>query len=187
MDDRDVLAQARGPGGQPALVQGENPPTRQVVEGGEGEDIREGEVCSGTEPSRVEGAGGDQPEAQPLAPFVIRRSEQEGTRQGGDGAQADQGVLLRLVGNTRGSHFMNCVEYVADKASKELLPPEANIARRIAEHGQKRGIIVRPIAQLNILSPPLILDRAQIDFLVDALRESAEAATADLVAEGYLD
>ena len=94
---------------------------------------------------------------------------------------------LRLVGDTRGSHFMNCVEYVADKETKRLLPDEANIARRIADHGQKRGIIVRPIAQLNILSPPLTLDRAQIDFLVDALRDSAEAATADLVAEGYLD
>ncbi|MDE0886076.1 MAG: aminotransferase [Myxococcota bacterium] len=94
---------------------------------------------------------------------------------------------LRLVGDTRGSHFMTCVEYVADKESKALLPEEANIARRIADHGQKRGIIVRPIGQLNILSPPLIVDRAQIDFLVDALRESAEAATADLVAEGYLD
>jgi adenosylmethionine-8-amino-7-oxononanoate aminotransferase len=82
---------------------------------------------------------------------------------------------------------MTCVEYVADKESKALLPEEANIARRIADHGQKRGIIVRPIGQLNILSPPLIVDRAQIDFLVDALRESAEAATADLVAEGYLD
>ena len=94
---------------------------------------------------------------------------------------------LRLVGDTRGSHFMNCVEYVADKETKQLLPAEADIARRIADHGQKRGIIVRPIAQLNILSPPLTLDRAQIDFLVDALRDSAEAATADLEAEGYLD
>ena len=94
---------------------------------------------------------------------------------------------LRLVGDTRGSHFMNCVEYVANKETKQLLPAEADIARRIADHGQKRGIIVRPIAQLNILSPPLTLDRAQIDFLVDALGESAEAATADLEAEGYLD
>ena len=67
------------------------------------------------------------------------------------------------------------------------MPVEADIARRIADHGQKWGIIVRPIEQLNILSPPLILDREQIDFLVDALRESAEAATADLEAEGYLD
>ena len=81
---------------------------------------------------------------------------------------------------------MACVEYVANKETKELLPDEANIARRIAEHGQKRGIIVRPVGHLNILSPPLTLDRSQIDFLVDALGESAEAATADLEAEGYL-
>ena len=94
---------------------------------------------------------------------------------------------LRLVGDTRGSHFMACVEYVANKETKALLPDEANIARRIAAHGQKRGIIVRPVAHLNILSPPLTLDRSQIDFLVDALGESAEAATADLAAEGYLD
>ena len=94
---------------------------------------------------------------------------------------------LRIVGDVRGSHFMHCVENVADKKTKELLPAEASIAKRISEHAQERGLIVRPVAHLNIISPPLTLTREQIDFLVDALRDSIEAATVDLVREGYLD
>jgi hypothetical protein len=91
----NVLALARSPGGQPALVQGENPPTRKVVEGREGEDISEGELCLGAEPRGVEGAGGDQPEAQPFAPFATLSAKKEGARQGGDRAQANQGVFDR--------------------------------------------------------------------------------------------
>lgn len=94
---------------------------------------------------------------------------------------------LRIVGDTRGSHFMNCVEYVANQQTKELFPPEVDIAKRIAQHAQAHGALVRPIAQLNILSPPLTITREHIDFLVDALRKSALAATEDLVREGYLE
>ncbi len=82
---------------------------------------------------------------------------------------------------------MNCIENVADKETKKLIAPEAMIAKRIAKHGQQRGVIVRPVAHLNVISPPLTLTREQIDFLVDAMRESIEAATKDLAEEGYLD
>jgi putrescine aminotransferase len=44
--------------------------------------------------------------------------------------------------------------------------------------------MVRPLAHLNILSPPLILSREQIDTVVDTLRESITATMDDLVREG---
>ena len=91
---------------------------------------------------------------------------------------------LPTVGDVRGKCFMMCVENVADKTTKELLPPEVAIGNRIAAACQKRGVIVRPIAHLNVLSPPLILTRDQIDTMVEVLRESIAEVTDGLVREG---
>jgi adenosylmethionine-8-amino-7-oxononanoate aminotransferase len=45
---------------------------------------------------------------------------------------------------------------------------------------------VRPIAHLNVLSPPLVLTRDQIDTLVSVLRESIEEVVEDLTRDGVL-
>ena len=94
---------------------------------------------------------------------------------------------LQIVGDVRGSHFMMCVENVADKETKELFPGEVAIGNRIAEACEKRGVLVRPIAHLNVLSPPLILSKAEIDHMVAVLREGIEQVQDDLVREGLWD
>ncbi|MFZ5790854.1 MAG: aminotransferase [Pseudomonadota bacterium] len=91
---------------------------------------------------------------------------------------------LPLVGDVRGSHFMLCVENVQDKESKALLDEEINVGGRIAEHCQARELIVRPLGHLNVMSPPLILTRAQIDELVAILAASIKATADDLTREG---
>jgi adenosylmethionine-8-amino-7-oxononanoate aminotransferase len=90
---------------------------------------------------------------------------------------------LPLVGDVRGKCFMMCVENVANKATKELLPPEADVGGRIARHCQDRGLLVRPLGHLNILSPTLILTKEQVDFLVGTLREAIQRTQDDLVRE----
>ncbi len=91
---------------------------------------------------------------------------------------------LPIVGDVRGSHFMMCVENVADKEGKALFAPEVAIGKRIADACQKRGVLVRPIAHLNVLSPPLILTREEIDHMVVTLREAIVEVQDDLVREG---
>ncbi len=91
---------------------------------------------------------------------------------------------LPLVGDVRGSHFMLCVENVADKQTKALLDPGLAIGRRIAAECQARGVLVRPIAHLNVLSPPLTLTRPQVDELVDVLGASIRAVADGLAREG---
>ncbi len=91
---------------------------------------------------------------------------------------------LPLVGDVRGSHFMLCVENVADKETKELLPESVEIGRRIAGHCEQRGVMVRPLGHLNVISPPLILTCDQIDTVVGVLREAILATADDLVREG---
>ena len=92
---------------------------------------------------------------------------------------------LPIVGDVRGKCFMMCVENVADRETRALLPEEAAVGNRIAAHAQERGVIVRPIAHLNVLSPPLTMTRAQIDELVRVLRESIVETMADLRREGF--
>ena len=91
---------------------------------------------------------------------------------------------LGIVGDVRGSHFMHCVENVADKETKELFDPSVHVGDRVAEACEKRGLIVRPIAHQNVLSPPLVLSVEQIDWMVDVLRDGIIEVQADLVAEG---
>ena len=91
---------------------------------------------------------------------------------------------LDIVGEVRGSHFMMCVENVADKKTKALLAEDIHVGNRIADAAQRRGVLVRPIGHLNVLSPPLILTREQIDTLVSVLRESIIEVMGDLHREG---
>ena len=95
-------------------------------------------------------------------------------------------AALPLVGDVRGRRFMMCVEYVADKATRAPLPEEANISRRIAERCEARGLLVRPLGHLDIMSPPLILTREDCDILVDTLREAITEVTGELEREGFL-
>ena len=92
-------------------------------------------------------------------------------------------LTLPLIGDVRGKKFMMCVEAVKDKETKEIFEPDAKIGDRITRHCQQRGLLVRPLGHMNVLSPPLTLTRDQIDTLVETLRESIIATQNDLVRE----
>ena len=89
-----------------------------------------------------------------------------------------------IVGEVRGSHFMLCVELVRDRETKEPFPGEVAIGKRVDDHAQARGLIVRPIGNLCVLSPALVLTPEEIDRIVAVMRESIEAVIADLDREG---
>ena len=91
---------------------------------------------------------------------------------------------LPIVGDIRGKCFMMCVENVADKATKEMFPDSVGIGRRISDACDARGLLVRPIGRLNVLSPPLVLTVEQIDWLVDTLRAGIIEVMAGLEREG---
>ncbi|WP_275286698.1 aminotransferase [Halomonas elongata] len=90
------------------------------------------------------------------------------------------------IGNVRGSHFMMCLENVADKDTKALLPVEARVGDRIAFEAQQRGLIIRPVGHLNVISPTLIWSRETVDTAVAILDEALAAATESLQEDGFL-
>lgn len=87
---------------------------------------------------------------------------------------------LDIIGDVRGSHFMMGMEFVKDKITKETYADDLNIGLRIAQETQKRGLIARPLGNILILSPTLIMDEAMIGEIEGILRESIIAVTATL-------
>ncbi|MGV8520887.1 aminotransferase class III-fold pyridoxal phosphate-dependent enzyme, partial [Pseudomonas aeruginosa] len=88
---------------------------------------------------------------------------------------------LPIVGDVSGMRFMTCGEVVADTASKALIPESLNIGDWGHMRAQKRGLLVRPIFHLNLMSPPLIPTREHVDTLVRVLRDSIEQTVDDLI------
>ncbi len=92
---------------------------------------------------------------------------------------------LPMIGNVRGRGLLLCVESVADKTTKELLPDEANEAKRISNVAESLGLMVRPLGHLNVMSPALTITEAQVDQVVETLEKSIRKVADDLVREGY--
>lgn len=93
---------------------------------------------------------------------------------------------LPIVGDIRGRRFMMCIVNVMDKATKEFFPTEVNIGKRISDHAEALGVIVRPAADLNIMSPSLTMTKEDVDHVVSRLRLAIERTTEDLRQEGHL-
>ncbi|MBX3579651.1 MAG: aminotransferase [Rhizobiaceae bacterium] len=91
---------------------------------------------------------------------------------------------LPLVGEVRGLGLMACVECVADRESNDPLQLDKNVGRRIDAHCQALGLLVRPLINMCVMSPPLIITREQVDDLVGILREGISRTMDDLRREG---
>jgi adenosylmethionine-8-amino-7-oxononanoate aminotransferase len=76
------------------------------------------------------------------------------------------------VGEVRGLGLMAAVEFVKDRQTKS----PANIGDRVRRAAQERGVLARVRGDVLMLAPPLIITEAEVDRLVDVLRESISAA-----------
>ncbi|MCF6328852.1 MAG: tRNA pseudouridine(55) synthase TruB [Henriciella sp.] len=87
---------------------------------------------------------------------------------------------MDIVGEVRGSHFMMGIEFVANKETKATFDDDINVGPLVAQAAQQRGLIARPLGNILILSPTLIMDEAMIGEIEGILRESIDAVTATL-------
>lgn len=76
------------------------------------------------------------------------------------------------VGEVRGEGLIGAIELVEDRTSKS---PDIALAKKVTQAAQDNGLIVRNVAG-NALAvcPPLIINREQIDEMVDKLKASIE-------------
>ncbi|MGB8815114.1 MAG: aminotransferase [Paracoccaceae bacterium] len=88
---------------------------------------------------------------------------------------------LPMVGQVRGRKLMICVENVADKVTKALLPDELDVGKRISNVCEAMGLMVRPIGHLNVMSPPLVMTAQDVEFVGDTLEKAILQVADDLV------
>ncbi len=87
---------------------------------------------------------------------------------------------MDIVGEVRGSHFMMGIEFVRNKASREEFSAEDNVGARVAKAAQMRGLIARPLGNILILSPTLIMTPEEITRIESILRDSIAAVSGEL-------
>jgi adenosylmethionine-8-amino-7-oxononanoate aminotransferase len=76
-----------------------------------------------------------------------------------------------IVGDTRGMGLIGCVEGVASPGAPEdkRLAIDKEFGARVDACCEEMGLIVRPLINMCVFSPPLIITREQIDEMFDIL------------------
>ncbi len=83
-----------------------------------------------------------------------------------------------IVGEVRGIGLMAGVELVGDKATKAPFDASVGAAAACSRFALERGLITRDLGQTMSFSPPLVVTRKEIDFIVDTFRAALDQ-TAD--------
>lgn len=91
-------------------------------------------------------------------------------------------TALPLVREVRGQGLMAAIDLMppADLLSGSALDQDYALGDLVDECCYARGLIVRPLINVCVISPPLIITRAQIDELVEKFRAGIEAAAIEL-------
>jgi adenosylmethionine-8-amino-7-oxononanoate aminotransferase len=82
------------------------------------------------------------------------------------------------VGNVRGLGLMAAVEIVADKSTKQPFPAQDGLTQKLTDAMLERGLYTRVVMDCICLAPPLVTSDAQIDRIVETLREAIPAVLA---------
>ena len=91
---------------------------------------------------------------------------------------------MPLVGDARGVGLLGCIECVADKESGDPLALDYDVGARIDAHCQALGLLVRPIINMCVFSPPLIITAPEIEKIFDILTEGVRRTQDDLARDG---
>ncbi len=91
-----------------------------------------------------------------------------------------------MVGEVRGVGLLAAIELVADKETKDNFDASLNVGERLRVLLMEEGLILRPVRDTVVMSPPLILTKAEVDELVEKLAKGLANLTDALTREGHL-
>ncbi|WP_127112590.1 aminotransferase [Shimia sediminis] len=86
-------------------------------------------------------------------------------------------VKYDIVGDVRGMGLLGCIEGKA-----EDLEAERTLGNKIDAACEARGLIVRPLINMAVFSPPLIITIEQIDEMFDIIEDALQEVEAELKA-----
>ncbi len=85
-----------------------------------------------------------------------------------------------LVGEVRGVGLIAALELSADKATRKHFDPEGTAGNRCRDHCVAQGLIIRAVRDAMVISPPLVMTRAEIDELVARALYSVDLTAREL-------
>lgn len=74
------------------------------------------------------------------------------------------------VGDIRGVGLAMGIELVANRGSKTPFPAAKRIGARVCENATRRGVWLRPLGDVIVMMPPLVIAPEQIDRMVQTVR-----------------
>jgi len=85
-----------------------------------------------------------------------------------------------LVGHGRAIGLIGAIELIADLDQKMPFDPTLKVGAQVAEWALEYGVILRPLGDILSFCPPLIINRAEIDFLFDAVSRALDRVASEL-------
>ena len=83
-----------------------------------------------------------------------------------------------IIGDARGMGLLGCLEGLTDGRDTPL-SVQRSLGARLDEACEARGLIVRPLINMCVFSPPLTVTRAEIDRMFDILGDAVEEVADD--------
>ena len=84
-----------------------------------------------------------------------------------------------IVGDVRGMGLLGCIEGKPEKSGTGLAA-EKRLGELLDVACEEMGLLVRPLINMAVVSPPLVITREQIDEMFDILEAAIEKVTAEL-------
>jgi putrescine aminotransferase len=85
-----------------------------------------------------------------------------------------------LVGEVRTCGLLAAIELVEDRALRRPFAPDRAVGAICRDHCLAAGLVMRPVRDTMVLSPPLIISEAEIDQIVQRAGRALERTAADL-------
>jgi len=83
-----------------------------------------------------------------------------------------------LVGEIRGKGFIAGIELVRNRDTREAFDPAQGVGAQVEQATRERGLIVRNMGDVIALSPPYVLDEAQVEWMARTLGAALDAVAA---------
>ncbi|PTU28869.1 aspartate aminotransferase family protein [Bacillus subtilis] len=107
---------------------------------------------------------------------VLRKKLEEAASQSG------------IIGDVRGKGLLLGIEFVADKKTKKVFPPEQAVTQLIVSEAKKRGLIVYPSkagidsgeGDAVIIAPPFTISDGEVEELISIFSETVAAVEKNL-------
>ncbi|MGH6718990.1 MAG: aspartate aminotransferase family protein [Alphaproteobacteria bacterium] len=85
-----------------------------------------------------------------------------------------------LVGEVRGVGMVAAIELAADKRARRPFPKDKSVGLVCRGHATANGLVMRAVGDAMILSPPLVITKAEIDELVRRARAALDTTAKEV-------